>query len=105
MPPSLVTLLQTKLASETGVDFAPLDTYMSELSRLKQEAAAARSAGDYGRKRVLDDEEVAERAEKKRRKDEDDKRKKAGESRGVKNLKKVNTTGMKKMSDFFKKKT
>ena len=40
----------------------------------------------------------------KRKKDEEDKRQKAGESRGVKNLKKVNVTGMKKMSDFFKKK-
>ncbi|RYC55362.1 hypothetical protein CHU98_g10847, partial [Xylaria longipes] len=60
--------------------------------------------GDYARKRVLDDEEVADRAEKKRKKEEDDKRKKTGESRGVRNLKKVNTAGMKKMSDFFKKK-
>ncbi|KAH8160032.1 hypothetical protein CIB48_g8211 [Xylaria polymorpha] len=105
VPPSLVTLLRAKLSTQPGVDFAPLDTYMSELTRVKQEAAAARSAGDYARKRVLDDEEVAERAEKKHKKEEEDKRKKAGESRGVKNLKKVNTAGMKKMSDFFKKKT
>ncbi|KAI0459107.1 ribonuclease H2, subunit B [Xylaria acuta] len=105
VPPSLVTLLRTKLSTQPEVDFAPLDTYISELSRLKQEAAAARSAGDYTRKRVLDDEELAERAEKKRRKEEEDKRKKAGESRGVRELKKVNTVGMKKMSDFFKKKT
>ncbi|KAI0199831.1 ribonuclease H2, subunit B [Astrocystis sublimbata] len=105
IPAALVTLLRARLSSQPeAVDFAPLDAYMSELSRLKQEAAASRSAGDYARKRVLDDEEVEERAEKKRKKEEDDKRKKAGESRGVKNLKKVNTTGMKKMSDFFKKK-
>ena len=51
-----------------------------------------------------DDDEDESRAEKKRKKDEEEKRKKAGESRGVKNLKKVNTAGMKKMSDFFKKK-
>jgi hypothetical protein len=104
VPPSLAVMLQTKLATQPSMDFAPLDTYLSELHRLKQEAAATRSVGDYGRKRILDDEEVAERAEKKRKKEEEDKRKKAGESRGVKNLKKVNTTGMKKMSEFFKKK-
>ncbi|KAI1275517.1 ribonuclease H2, subunit B [Xylaria sp. FL0933] len=101
VPSSLATLLRSKLSAH---DFAPLDTYLSELNRLKQEAAATRSAGDYSRKRVLDEEELAERAEKKRKKEEEDKRKKAGESRGVRNLKKVNTTGMKKMSDFFMKK-
>ncbi|KAI1814274.1 ribonuclease H2, subunit B [Poronia punctata] len=104
MPRSLAIMLRAHLTTQPGLDFAPLDTYLSELNRLKQEAAASRSAGDYGRKRVLDEEEIAERAEKKRKKDEEDKRKKAGESRGVKNLKKVNTAGMKKMSDFFKKK-
>ncbi|KAI1758187.1 ribonuclease H2, subunit B [Xylaria castorea] len=105
VPPSLVALLRAKLSAQPKIDFAPLDTYISELNRLKQEAAAARSAGDYTLKRVLDDEELAERAEKKRKKEEDDKRKKVGESRGVRDLKKVNTVGMKKMSDFFKKKT
>jgi Ydr279p protein family (RNase H2 complex component). len=43
------------------------------------------------------------RAEKKRRKEEEDKRKNTGQSRGVKELKKVDTSGMKKMSDFFGK--
>jgi len=104
IPRQLVEMLQTRLASQPGVDFAPLDAYLSELNRLKQEAAAAWSAGDYGCKRALDDEEIAERAEKKRKKEEEEKRKKAGESRGVRNLKKVDTTGMKKMSHFFKKK-
>ncbi|KAI1197007.1 ribonuclease H2, subunit B [Nemania serpens] len=105
VPPSLVTVLRGKLSAQPGADFAPLDTYLSELNRLKQEATAMRAAGDYSRKRVLDDEELADRAEKKRKKEEEDKRKKAGQSRGVRNLKKVNTAGMKKMSDFFKKKT
>lgn len=104
--PSQATHLQTKLKEQkpSAVDFAPLDTYLEGISKLRQELAAARSVGDYSRKRVLDEEEVADRAEKKRRKEEDEKRKKAGESRGVKNLKKVNTVGMKKMSDFFMKK-
>ncbi|KAI1354647.1 ribonuclease H2, subunit B [Xylaria sp. FL0043] len=104
VPSSLVTVLRSKLSAHPDADFTPLDAYLSELNRLKQEAAATRSAGDYSRKRVLDEEELAERAEKKRKKEEEDKRKKAGESRGVRNLKKVNTAGMKKMSDFFKKK-
>jgi len=52
----------------------------------------------------MNDDEAAEtRAEKKRRKEEEEKRKKAGESRGLRDLKKVNVTGMKKMSDFFGK--
>ncbi|KAI1650845.1 ribonuclease H2, subunit B [Daldinia loculata] len=104
--PSQATQLQTKLKEQKppAVDFAPLDTYLEGISKLRQELAAARSVGDYSRKRVLDEDEVADRAEKKRRKEEDEKRKKAGESRGVKNLKKVNTVGMKKMSDFFMKK-
>ncbi|KAI0968285.1 ribonuclease H2, subunit B [Xylaria arbuscula] len=104
VPPSLVTILRARLSAQSDVDFSLLDAYLSELNRLKQEAAAMRSTGDYSRKRVLDEEELAERAEKKQKKEEEEKRKKAGESRGVKNLKKVNTTGMKKMSDFFKKK-
>ncbi|KAI2469650.1 hypothetical protein F4781DRAFT_393617 [Annulohypoxylon bovei var. microspora] len=109
--PAQAVLLQAKLTkaadledAKPAVDFAPLDTYLTQISTLRQEAAAARGMGDYSRKRVLDEEELAERGERKRRKEEDDKRKKAGESRGVKNLKKVSTTGMKKMSDFFKKK-
>ena len=74
------------------------------MARLRQEAQAARSAGgDYSsRKRGADGDE--ERAEIKRRKEEEEKRKKAGLSRGVRDLQKVNTAGMKKMSDFFRKK-
>lgn len=107
LPPSLAQVARTSLAAaaaaDFGLDFAPLDDYLSQLAKVKQEVIAARAATDYSRKRGLDD--IAdERAEKKRRKEEEEKRKKAGESRGVKNLKKVNVSGMKKMSDFFKKK-
>lgn len=95
-----------KLLSENKdlVDFTALDEYLAQVTKLRHDAVSSRSATDYSRKRVLDDEEVMERAEKKRKKEEDEKRKKAAESRGVKNLKKVNIEGMKKMSDFFKKK-
>lgn len=97
-----------KLASspDSGTDFAPLETHIAHLAKLRQEAIAARSLGDASRKRGYEegDDEGEGRAEKKRKKEEEEKRKKAGESRGVKNLKKVNVSGMKKMSDFFKKK-
>lgn len=93
-------------SSDSGTDFAPLETHIAHLAKLRQEAIAARSLGDASRKRGYeeDDDEGEGRAEKKRKKEEEEKRKKAGESRGVKNLKKVNVSGMKKMSDFFKKK-
>jgi hypothetical protein len=115
--PSLATRLRTLLESPDvddakklkkalaePIDFKPLDDYLAQLTQVRREAAASRSTGDFSRKRTTDEEEIAGRAEKKRKKEEEEKRKKAGQSRGVKNLGKVNTTGMKKMSDFFKKK-
>ncbi|KAK3292587.1 Ydr279p protein family-domain-containing protein [Chaetomium fimeti] len=67
------------------------------------EGAAAVRSNDFSRKRG-GDEEQDERAEKRRKQEAEEKAKKANMSRGVKNLMKVNTSGMKKMSDFFKKK-
>ena len=98
-------LKNTVSSSSSPIDFSPLDEYLTHLAKLRQEALAARSLGDFSRKRsIADDEDAETRAEKKRKTEEEEKRKKAGESRGVKNLKKVNVSGMKKMSDFFKKK-
>ncbi|KAI4593052.1 hypothetical protein KJ359_010138 [Pestalotiopsis sp. 9143b] len=103
--PSQASSLKMLLAEKKILaDFAALDDYLAEVAKFKQEATASRSMADYSRKRILDDDEAAEKAEKKRKKEEEDKRQKAGTSRGVKNLGKVNTIGMKKMSDFFKKK-
>ncbi|KAL2868305.1 uncharacterized protein BJX67DRAFT_350397 [Aspergillus lucknowensis] len=101
----LCTKLDEMLSgSETPVDFNPLRKHLKHLAELRAEALASRSLGDFSRKRNSEDEDVAEsRAEKKRRKEEEEKKKKAGESRGVRELKKVNTAGMKKMSDFFGK--
>lgn len=48
----------------------------------------------------MDEEKIAEREEKKRKKEEEERRKKS-ESLGVKKLRKVDTSGMKKMSAFF----
>lgn len=105
VPPALSAVLKKMLAEgkSKGVDFKPLDEYVGELTKLRQEAMVARSASDYSRKRTLDEEDE-DRREKRRKKEEEEKRKKAGESRGVRDLKKVNTSGMKKMSDFFAKK-
>ncbi|KAF7182330.1 hypothetical protein CNMCM7691_001810 [Aspergillus felis] len=89
---------------ETPVDFKPLQDHLQHIAELRAQALATQSLGDFSRKRGAEDDEAAEsRAEKKRRKEEEEKKKKAGESRGVRDLKKVNTVGMKKMSDFFTK--
>ena len=92
-------------STKSPVDFAPLRTHLAQLAKLKAEALASRALGDFSRKRGLEEEELAEeRTEKKRKQDEEEKRKKATQSRGVKNLAKVNVSGMKKMSAFFLKK-
>jgi hypothetical protein len=99
------TLKKMLSSSKSTVDFNPLDSHLAYLAKMRQEAASMRSIADFSRKRsMIEDEDSETRAEKKRKKEEEEKRKKAGESQGVKKLKKVNVTGMKKMSDFFKKK-
>ncbi|KAL4885054.1 ribonuclease H2, subunit B [Aspergillus karnatakaensis] len=105
--PDLITkfdeLLLTPEIQKT-IDFAPLHAHLKHLAELRAEALASRSLGDFSRKRSAEYDDAAEsRAEKKRKKEEEEKKKRAGESRGVRELKKVNTTGMKKMSDFFGK--
>lgn len=87
-------------------DFSPLTQHLKLVAELRAKALASRSMGDFSRKRVADDDEEAEiRAEKKRKKEEEEKKKKMGESRAVRDLKKVNVSGMKKLSAFFGKKT
>lgn len=91
-------------SAESPLDFKPLKDRLEHLAKLRAEALASRSLGDFSRKRNLEDEDAAEsRAEKKRRKEAEEKKKKAEQSRGVRELKKVDTSGMKKMSDFFGK--
>ncbi|PNY27461.1 Ribonuclease H2 subunit B [Tolypocladium capitatum] len=85
------------------VDFSPLDKYLAKVAELRTEALATRSISDFARKRGHDEEEDEARQDKKRKLEEEKKRK-ANQSRGVRELKKVNTSGMKKMSDFFKAK-
>jgi hypothetical protein len=106
MPQSLVTTLNAKLAAEDSpIDLGPLEKELALISEMRREALASRSYSDFSRKRGIEDEEAtASRAEKKAKKEEDEKKRKASETRGVRDLKKADTTGMKKMSDFFAKK-
>jgi len=105
IPPSLCARLDEILASpESPLDFKPLQERLEHISKLRAEALASRSLGDFSRKRGAEDEDAAEaRAEKRRKEEEEKKKKSATLSRGVKDLQKVNTSGMKKMSDFFGK--
>ena len=108
VPPAIEKPLKTLISSgKSQVDFRLLDEHLTDIAKMRAEALASRSIGDFSRKRSMyEDDHAAEiRAEKKRKKEEEDKRTKAGESRGIKDLKKVDTKGMKKMSDFFGKVT
>lgn len=106
VPAPLAARLSSTLASnKSPIDFKPLDERLAYIAKMRAEALAARSLGDFSRKRSMYEEDDASetRAEKKRRKEEEEKKKKASETRGIRDLKKVDTTGMKKMSDFFGK--
>ena len=103
LPPTLQPTISALLAASTAPDFTPLTAHLAAIATLKSEAAALRSISDnISRKRGLemDEEKIAEREEKKRKKEEEERRKKS-ESLGVKKLRKVDTSGMKKMSAFF----
>lgn len=101
LPASLHQIIK----SSPTPDFSSLDAHLAALSKLRAEALALRSISDnISRKRGLDEDEGAamEREEKKRRKEEEE-RKKKNESLAIKKLKKVDTSGMKKLSSFFTK--
>lgn len=106
VPPAIAKPLNTLISSgKSEVDFKILDERLANIAQMRAEALASRSFGDFSRKRSMyeDDDAAETRAEKKRKREEEEKRKKASESRGIKDLKKVDTKGMKKMSDFFGK--
>ncbi|KAL8866356.1 MAG: hypothetical protein Q9174_006352 [Haloplaca sp. 1 TL-2023] len=107
LPESLASSVEIGLAKQFGaIDFKPLDDHLARIAKLRAEALATRSLSDFSRKRGMgDDDEAAEdRAEKRRKKEEEEKKAKAGLSKGIRDLKKVDVKGMKKMSDFFGKK-
>jgi hypothetical protein len=105
-PTPLRTAIQDILkAPNSLVDFAPLEKHLEYVAGLKKQAQALRSLSDnISRKRSAeDDEEALDKAEAKRKKKEEDEIKKKNTSRGVQQLAKANTTGMKKLSSFFTK--
>jgi hypothetical protein len=107
VPSALRQTLQAALSdtSKAPIDFAPLDAHLSHLEKLKKEAQALRSLSEnISRKRPLeDDEEAMEKAEARKKKKEEDEFRKKNTSRGVQQLKKADTSGMKKLSSFFTK--
>ncbi|KAI4149455.1 MAG: hypothetical protein L6R39_002505 [Caloplaca ligustica] len=106
LPASLAATIKTMIASPSFVvDFTPLDAHLALLTKLRAEAQASRSLSDFSRKRnTIDDEEAAEeKAEKRRKKEQEDKVQKGRETKAMRDLKKVDVKGMKKMSDFFGK--
>ncbi|KAI4246806.1 MAG: hypothetical protein L6R40_001835 [Gallowayella cf. fulva] len=107
LSPSLASSVQTVLSSTSSpVDFKLLDSHLTHLTALRTEALASRSLSNISRKRNMgDSDEAAEvKAEKRRKKEDEEKRQKIGLTKGVRDLKKADITGMKKMSDFFGKK-
>ncbi|OQO10806.1 hypothetical protein B0A48_04106 [Cryoendolithus antarcticus] len=106
LPTPLRAKLSTLLASSTTLlDFAPLDAHLARIAELKKQAQVLRSLSDnISRKRSAedDDEAMAKLEAKKRKKDEDELKKKYT-SRGVTQLAKADTSGMKKLSSFFTK--
>ncbi|KAI9704483.1 MAG: hypothetical protein M1820_005557 [Bogoriella megaspora] len=104
LPANLRVELENMLKANELLDFSNLDQHLEHVASLRSEALALRAvSSNITRKRAMEDEEAAEmRAEKKRKKDEEDFLKK-NQSHGVKQLSKVDTSGMKKMSSFFKK--
>ena len=102
--PSLRSNLESLLKSLPSIlDFTPLDKHLAHINELKKEAQALRSMSDnISRKRsVMEDEDALEKAEAKKRKKEEEDVKKKNTSRGVQQLKKADTSGMKKLSAFF----
>ena len=104
--PSLRKDMSTLLANaRSPLDFRPLDDHLARIEKLKQDAHTLRSLSEnISRKRGMeDDEEAMEKAEAKKRKKEQEEFKKKNTSRGVQQLKKADTSGMKKLSSFFAK--
>lgn len=103
LPAYLSAALTTTLSST--YDFAPLDTHLAELRRLRSEVASLRS-DDFSLKRNYDEDgrDAGARKKQKMEEEETEKKRKKNVSRGVRDLGKVNTKGMAKMTSFFKKK-
>ncbi|KAI9673134.1 MAG: hypothetical protein M1817_002996 [Caeruleum heppii] len=95
----------TEPTSPSTPDFAPLNTHLAHLASLRATAIASLSSLNNNYKRVHPEDEGGEtRAQKKKRLEEEERKKKANQSRGVRDLKKVDVSGMKRLEGFFGKK-
>lgn len=107
IPERLRTLLNTQLSLPSSpIDFAQLTAHVAHVASIRADLEARLSFADnISRKRAFDaDEEAADaRAEKKRKEEETKKAKKSTETRAMKELRKVDTSGMMKLTGFFKK--
>jgi hypothetical protein len=106
IPTRLQSLIQphlqdVKLAS---IDFEPLDAHLSHITKLRRDAQALRSISDNISRKRSTAEEDEDFVIKRRKKDEEEEKKK-NVSLGVKKLLKADTSGMKKLSAFFTKKS
>ena len=106
LPTPIRLEMETLLASNEYLDFSKLDEYLEHIASVRSEALALRSLSEnINRKRALNDDgdEVAAAKAAKKRKQEEEERLKKNESRAMKELKKADTSGMKKLSSFFGK--
>lgn len=102
LPPQLAKEFSAHL--EITYDFTPLDIYLSDLAKLKHELSFYR-AGNFSMKSSIEEQEGAGMNKKRKREEEEqEKKRKRNLSTGVRNLAKVDTKGMAKMTSFFKKK-
>jgi hypothetical protein len=106
IPTRLRSLMQPHLqdAKLTTIDFKPLEERLSHIATLKRQAQALRSISDNVSRKRSTAEEDEDIAIKRRKKDEEEEKKKSV-SFGVKKLLKADTSGMKKLSSFFTKKS
>jgi hypothetical protein len=106
IPTRLQSLIQPHLqdAKVTSIDFKPLEERLSHIANLKRQAQALRSISDNISRKRSTAEEDEDIAVKRRKKDEEEEKKK-NVSLGVKKLLKADTSGMKKLSSFFTKKS
>lgn len=106
IPPDLRGHLQSVIALNNFYDFSDLDGHLHRIEKLKQEAQALRSLSENVsyKRQGPDDHEAARARAKKRQKREDEENKRKSESRAMKDLKRTDISGMKKLSSFFAKK-
>lgn len=98
------TLTKLLLNSSHIADFGPLDSRLGEIAKLRNRVQDTRLTDDFSRKRSRLSDQDDEIQIGKRKKENEGKKRQAGGRSGTNALRKVDVSGMKKMSDFFKKK-